>query len=156
MDLLEIARFFSEELVLVPRTALDAAAAPRYYRLETSGSPRVETVTSAPPLRAQYRDLFDYEYARLPAPLRDLRRSVPAREDVFLFASLLSPTEWALVIARREEALARTGRDLSSVRKFVLRCVRGPGGGFDMQVVEIVFSDGTRVRPGETGQGARQ
>jgi hypothetical protein len=155
-DQLEIARYFSEELVLVPRTTLAAGVAPRYYRLATAGSRGVEVVPSAPPLEGhrQYRDLFDYEYARLPASLRDLRRTVPAREDVYLFAALLSPPEWALVIARRQEALARTGRDLASVRQFVLRYVRVPGG-FDLRVVEIVFSDGTRVRSGETEQGAR-
>jgi len=156
-DQLEIARFFGEELVLVPKTTLDASAAPRYFRLADAGSRGVETVPSAPPLEGhrQYRDLFDYEYARLPAALRDLRRSVPAREDVFLFAALLSPPEWALVIARRQEALARAGRDLSSVRQFVLRYAREPRGGFDLRVVEIVFSDGSRVRSGEPEQGVR-
>jgi hypothetical protein len=156
-DQLDIARFFGEELVLVPRTALAAGAAPRYYRLAGAGSRGVETVSSALPLEGhrQYRDLFDYEYARLPAALRELRRSVPAREDVYLFAALLSPSEWALVIARRQEALARAGRDLSSVRQFVLRYAREPGGTFDLRMVEIVFSDGSRVRSDEAEQGAR-
>jgi hypothetical protein len=156
-DQLEIARFFGEELVLVPRATLARDAAPRYYRWTSAGSPGVETVASVPPLegRPQYRDLFDYEYARLPAPLRELRRSVPAREDVYLFAALLSPPEWALVIARRQEALARAGRDLSSVRRLVLRYAREPKGSFDLCVVEIQFSDGARVRPDGTGQGVR-
>jgi len=156
-DQLEIARYFGEELVLVPRSTLDASTAPRYYRLTDAGSPAVETVSSAPPLdgHRQYRDLFDYEYARLPEALRELRRSVPAREDVYLFAALLSAPEWALVIARRQEALAVAGRELSAVHQCVLRYARGGRGSFDLSMVEMVLTDGTRVRPGETGQGAR-
>lgn len=156
-DQLEIARFFGEELVLVPRATLDpAAAAPRYYRLD-AGSLGVETVASALPLEGprQYRDLFDYEYARLPAALRELRRCLPSREDVYLFGALLSPAEWALVIARRQEALVRAGRELSEVRQFVLRYARGPRVGFDLRVTEIAFGDGSRFRPADAAQGVR-
>jgi hypothetical protein len=153
---IEIARFFGEELVLVPRAALDSSgASPRYYRLSETGKPLVEEVAGAPPLEEhrQYRDLFDYEYARLPSPLRELRRSMVARGEIYLFAALLSAEEWALIIARRSEALARAGRELAEVRRFVLRYVRPPGGGFDLRAEEIVFGDGTRFVPALAGKG---
>jgi hypothetical protein len=151
-DQLAIARFFGEELVLVPRAALDAAAATGYFRLVPGerGAPgesgRIERVAGAPQLEnhRQYRDLFDYEYARLPDALRELRRSLVAREDVYLFAALLSVEEWALVIARRGAALADAGRELDDVRRFVLRYVPLVGGAYDLRVEEIVFTDGTR------------
>ncbi len=153
-DQLAIARFFGEELVLVPRRALDAQAPdPSYFRVSDSGEPRVVAVEGAPPLEGfrQYRDLFDYEYRYLPAPLQALRRSVPARGEIYLFAALLSAEEWALVIARREAALAQAGRELAEVRRFVLRSLHLPEEAFDLAVDEIVFADGTRFRPAERG-----
>jgi hypothetical protein len=153
---IEIARFFGEELVLVPRAAIDPAnPQPAYFRLAGRGAPVVERVASAPRLEQhrQYRDLFDYEYARLPVPLRELRRSLVARGEVYLFAALLSAEEWALVIARRGEALERAGRELAEVRRFVLRYARLPGGGFDLRAEEVVFADGSRFVPGLAGKG---
>ncbi len=155
-DQITIARFFGEELVLVPRSALDpGTASPAYFRVTDAGEPRVETVVGPPPLAGfrQYRDLFDYEYRHLPAALRDLRRSVPARTEIYLFAALLSAEEWALVIARRQAALALADRELADVRRFVLRYLQRPEGGFDLAVDEIVFTDGTRFRPAVLGHG---
>ena len=151
-----IARFFGEELVLVPRvTILPGTPEPSYFRLSAAGEPEVERVAGAPPLERhrQYRDLFDYEYGRLPGALRELRRSVLARGEVYLFAALLSPEEWALVIARRRDALSASGRELADARRFVLRYVHRPSGGFDLAVDEIVFADGTRFRPEPRPQG---
>jgi len=153
---IEIARFFGEELVLVPRAALDPGnPEPGYFRVADRGAAVVERVDGAPRLEdhRQYRDLFDYEYARLPAPLRELRRSLVARGEVYLFAALLSAEEWALVIARRREALARAGRELAEVRRFVLRYARLSGGGFDLRAEELVFADGSRFVPGVPGKG---
>ena len=158
-DQLAIARFFGEELVLVPRRALDPELVdPRYFRVADSGEPRVVEVESAPPLEGfrQYRDLFDYEYKSLPQPLQELRRSVAARTEIYLFAALLSAEEWALVIARRQDALVRAGRGLEEVRRFVLRYRELAEGAFDLAVDEIVFADGTRFRPGERGTGDRR
>jgi hypothetical protein len=155
-DQLAIARFFGEELVLVPRAALDpTTAAPEYFRLARAGAPTVERVAAAPPLEnhRQYRDLFDYDYGRLPPELRELRRSLIARDEVYLFAALLSAEEWALVIARRGEALAEAERELGDVRRFVLRYVRASGDAFDLRAEEIVFTDGTRFVPGSTWKG---
>jgi hypothetical protein len=154
-DQIAIARFFGEELVLVPSRVLGPESAdPRYFRMTLAGEPRVESVEGAPPLERfrQYRDLFDYEYGRLPGPLRELRRSVLARGEIYLFAALLSAEEWALVIARRNEALERAGRELSDVRRFVLRYVHRPENGYDLAVDEIGFADGTRFRPSERGK----
>ena len=153
---LDIARFFGEELVLVPRSALDPQhAGGGYFHLARTGEPRVEPVDSAPALERyrQYRDLFDYEYGRLPLPLRELRRSVLARGEIYLFAALLSPEEWALIIARRRAALDLSGRDLGDVRRFVLRYQHLAPAGFDLAVEEIVFADGTHFRPGLRGAG---
>ncbi len=147
---LDIARFFGEELVLVPREALDPDAdRPHYFRLSADGAPRVETVGDRPPLERyrQYRDLFDYEYARLPAALRELRRSVLTRSEIYVFAALIPAREWAVVVGRRREALAASGREVDDVRRFVLRYERRADSGFDVRVEEIVFSDGTRFHP---------
>jgi hypothetical protein len=155
-DQLAIARFFGEELVLVPRRALDPRnPSPAYFHLTNAGEPRVEEVKGAAPLQRyhQYRDLFDYEYGRLPTPLRELRRTVLGRGEVYLFAALLSAEEWALIIARRRTALESAERALDEVRRFVLRYLRLPGGGFDLAVEEIVFADGTRYRPAARGLG---
>lgn len=149
-DQLEIARFFGEELVLVPRRVLDAGTErPAYFHIASDGPPVVDRVASRPALERfrQYRDLFDYEYGRLPEPLRELRRSVLSRSEIYLFAALIPAREWALVVGRRSELLARAGRDLSQVRRFVVRYVRRPGGGFDLRAEEIVFADGKRFQP---------
>jgi len=155
-DQLEIARFFAEELVLVPRRSLaPEAEGAGYFRLAPSGAGTVEHVSHPPPLaqHRQYRDLFDYDYGRLPAGLRELRRSVLVRTEVYLFAALLSPAEWALVIARRREALVAAGRELADARRFVLRYTHRPAGGFDLRVDEIVFADGGRFRPEPRSEG---
>lgn len=162
-DQLAIARAFGEELVLVPRGALEPRGGPgagtgggrRWFRLSTEGEPLVQTVDAPPPLERfrQYRDLFAYEYARLPRPLRELRRSVLSRSEVTLFAALIPPSEWALVIGRRRAALERAGRRLEEVRRFVLRYVRRASGGFDVEVREIQFSDGGRFVPAASPTG---
>jgi hypothetical protein len=149
-DQVDIARFFREELVLVPRRALDPSAErPHYFRLDVEDGARVERVDERPPLEGyrQYRDLFDYEYARLPAALRELRRSVLTRSEIYLFAALIPAREWAVVVGRRRAALDESGRAQEDVRRFVLRYERRPDAGFDVRVDEIVFRDGTRFRP---------
>ncbi len=157
-DQLDIARFFGEELVLVPRSAIDQDNTdPRYFRLTGGERPVVKQVRGRPPLPAyrQYRDLFDYEYARLPAPLRALRRSVLVRSEVYLFSALIPVAEWAVVIARRQAALARAGRELGEARRFTLRYRRLPDNAFDVEVREILFQDGRRFRP-RASRGALQ
>jgi len=154
---LAIARFFGEELVLVPRQTLDPGAQdPHWFRVAPEDG-HVEELRGRPALEQyrQYRDLFDYEYSRLPETLRELRRSLLARGDVYLFAALLPAREWAVVIARRAEALARSGRDPEDVRTFVLRYRPLAGGSFDLAVDHVVFADGSRytVNPTE-GEGA--
>lgn len=149
-DQLAIAKFFGEELVLVPRSALDPEdPSPSYFHLTGSGA--VGTVSARPSLEEyrQYRDLFDYEYARLPSELRALRRSVLARNEVYLFAALIPRQEWAVVIAIRGRALELAGRKMEDVKRFVIRYVRRSGGGFDFLVEEIRFADGSRFRPEE-------
>jgi len=149
-DQVAIARFFGEELVLVPRAAMDPEATDSaWFRVSDSPAARIEHVRGHPPLARyrQYRDLFDYEYARLPGPLRDLRRSVLLRSEVYLFAALIPPGEWAAVIGRRREALERSGRAAADVRRFVVRYDRQGEGTYDIAVQEIVFQDGTRFRP---------
>jgi hypothetical protein len=148
-DQLDIARAFGEELVLVPKSALDPAnPRPRWFRLALEGVPRVELVQGPPPLERyrQYRDFFEYEYARLPAPVRELRRSVLTRSEIYVFGALIPPPEWAVVMARRRAALAATGRELDEVRQFVVRMSRSPDGSFDVGIDEIVFADGVRQR----------
>jgi len=145
-DQLDIARFFGEEVVLVPRDTLDVDAKnPRYFRISGGKEERVERVDGPAPLQQfrQYRDLFDYEYARLPEPLRALRRSVLARNEIYLFAALIPQGEWAVVIGRRREALALTGRSIDEVARFVLRYHRRPSGGFDLVAEQIDFADGS-------------
>ena len=147
---IDIARFFGEELVLVPKRALNRDAEDSvYFRLAHDGPARIETIAGLAPLERfrQHRDLFAYEYARLPAPLRELRRSVLARSEIFIFAALIPAREWALVIGRRREALAESGRDLASVRRFVLEYVQDLDQRYDVRVIEIVFADGERFRP---------
>lgn len=149
-DQVAIARFFGEELVLVPRAAMDPETTdPSWFRLCVGAAERIEHVRGRPPLARyrQYRDLFDYEYARLPGALRDLRRSVLLRSEVYLFAALIPPGEWAAVIGRRREALEWAGRDAADVRRVVVRYDRRSNEKYDIAVQEIVFHDGTRFRP---------
>jgi hypothetical protein len=150
-DQLAIARYFGEELLLVPRKALaPGPEGARWFRidLEDAAAP-VRRVSGPPPLEGfrQYRDLFEYEYARLPEPLRQLRQSVLSRPEVYVFAALIPPAEWAAVVGRRREALALSGRAADDVTRYVLRYVRGAERAFDFAVQEIVFSDGERFLP---------
>ena len=144
--------FEEQPVVLVPRSGLDPRAG-HYHRLSPGAMTEVETVRKSPPLERyrQYRDLFVFPYESLPTPLRELRRQVFVRGDVYLFAVLIPATEWGLVISRREAALAhynrgRPGepRSLGDVRRFTLRYLRLPGNAFDLQVTEILFADGER------------
>ena len=145
-DQLDLARAFGEELVLVPKAALDPENPGRWYRLSLDAGARVVPVDGPVPLAryTQYRDLFAFDYERLPEPLRTLRRQVVARSDVYLFAALIPAAEWAVVIGRREDALAQSTRSLEEVESFVLRAVRRTDGSFDFDVDEIAFADGTR------------
>ena len=145
-DQLEIARAFGEELVLVPKAALDTGEAPApYFRLDLSGTPRVVTV-EGPFRRGQprYRDLFDYDYADLPGPLRDLRRQVMDRAEVYVFGALIPTSEWAVVVGRRDQALERLGLSIDEVRRFVLRFRPGADGRFDLHVERVDLVDGRR------------
>ena len=146
-----IARFFGEPLVLIPRAGLNPRA-PYYYQL-TGNPPEVTKIREAAPLERfrRYRDLLRYRYKDLPRAVRTLRRQVPNRTDVYLFAALIPPSEWALAIARRKAALVRHNsrrpgkeRTESDVSEFVMDYVPLPGGGFDIRVKAIVFADGTR------------
>ncbi len=152
-DQLDIARYFGEPVVLVPRAGLRPGGE-YYHRLLLTGEPGIEEVRAPAPLTRyrQYRDLFAFNYESLPTPLRELRRRVFVRGDIFLFAALIPPREWGLVIVRRDGALAdfnrRHGgpeRTHDDVRGFTMRYVRLPGGAFDIQVTKINFDDGTVV-----------
>ena len=148
-DQLDLARTFGEQLVLVPRSALDPEGQrPFFYRLRLEGAGSVERVDERPDLESyrQYRDLFDYEYNRLPEPVRELRRSVLSRDEIYLFGALIPVSEWAVVLGRRQEALERLGADPTTVRRFVLRYARLGDGSFDLRVEEIEFADGRRKR----------
>lgn len=152
---LEIARFFGEKLVLVPRENLNPEAeSPTYFSVVAGSNERVQVVSGRAPLEGyrQYRDLFDYEYARLPDALRELRRSVFARNEIFLFAALIPVEEWAVIVGRRREALNLSGREISDVRRFVLRYVKRSQQGFDLRVEEILFADEERFRPPRESQ----
>lgn len=143
---LEIGRYFGETILLVPKAALDPQnPSPHYFQVTLNGPPAVQRVPGRPPLDSfrQYRDFFSYPYAKLPEVLRELRRTVLARNEILLFGALLPPREWALAIDRRRRALAATGHDSSEVREFVLRYIRTNGGGYDFQVGAIRLADGT-------------
>ena len=146
-DQLAIARAFGEELVLVPKAALGEGES-SYFRLDLSGSPRVEAVRG--PFRAErflfYRDLFAYDYSSLPAPVRKLRRQVVTRSDVHWFAALIPTSEFAVVVGRRDEALRALGIELEDVRRFVLRYHPTAEGGFDLRVEQVELADGRRER----------
>jgi hypothetical protein len=149
-DQLDIARAFSEEIVLVPRAALDPEAAGVVsYRLDLTATPRVVEVPGRPPLERyrQYRDLFSYDFERLPRPLRTLRSSVVRRDEVFLFAALIPAREWAVVVGRRQEAVRSLGLQDSDVERFVLRYIRLANGSFDLAVDEVHHVDGRRLVP---------
>ncbi len=147
---LEIGRYFGETLVLVPKAALDPQnPTPYYFQVSLEGTPAVQRVSSRPPLKEfrQYRDFFSYPYDKLPKVLRELRRSVLARNEILLFGALLPPREWALAIDRRRRALASTGHSSSEVRQFVLRYTRSPAGGYDFQVDSIRLANGVSIEP---------
>jgi len=152
-DQLDIARYFGEPVVLVPRAGLRPGHE-YYHRLVLAGEPGIEEVRSPAPLTRyrQYRDLFAFSYESLPTPIRELRRRVFVRGDVYLFAALIPPREWGLVIVRRDAALSEINRGRGGskrthddVKNFTLRYVRLPGGAFDIQVASISFDDGTVV-----------
>lgn len=152
-DQLDIARYFGEPVVLVPRAGLRPGHE-YYHRLALTGEPGIEKVKSPAPLTEyrQYRDLFAFNYESLPAPMRELRRRVFVRGDVYLFAALIPPREWGLVIVRRNAALEKFNRGRSGsprtpddVKSFTMRYVRLEGGAFDIQVAGIAFDDGTVV-----------
>jgi len=154
-DQLEIARAFGEEVVLVPRAALDpeAASTATWYRIAPDslrrGRPRVEEVTGPPPTERyrRYRDLFPFEYARLPSALRELRNTSVRRSDVFVFAALIPPSEWAVVIGRRRAALDALDLNEEDVEQFVLQYVRRSGGEVDVVVDRVVTADGRSLHP---------
>ncbi len=152
-DQLDIARYFGEPVVLVPRAGLRPGSE-YYHRLVLTGEPGIEEVRSPAPLTRyrQYRDLFAFSYESLPRPMRELRRRVFVRGDVYLFAALIPPREWGLVIVRRDAALEKVNRGRGGrkrthddVKNFTMRYVRLPGGAFDIQVAGISFDDGTVV-----------
>lgn len=144
---LEIARAFGEELVLVPRSSLETSVDQQvYFRLTDGGE--VQRVVGLTHVDAgRYRDFFQFEYAKLPEPIRRLRKSVLNRGEVYLFAALIPVQEWALVVGRRERALQASGRELDAVRRFTLDYERIGEGRYDIVVDEILFTDGTRYRP---------
>jgi hypothetical protein len=152
-ELLAVARHFEEPVVLVPKSGLDPDN-PHYYRLELGDKPQVVRVDAKPPLERfrQTHNLFKLfpDYRDLPGPLRQLRRTVPNRGDVYLFASLIPPSEWAVVIGRRAQALSaynrrRPGpaRTLDDVKRVRMDYVALEGGGYDIRVDRIFFADGS-------------
>jgi len=148
---ISIGQYFGERMVMVPKAALDPNNSRPYY-FEVSflqENPQVVRVSGKPPLEQfrQYRDLFGYPYNDLPDILRELRRSVLARNEVFLFGVLIPSNEWALAIDRRSRALEASGREISSVQQFVLRYIASPQGGYDFEIASIQFSDGTLYQP---------
>ena len=148
-DQLAIARAFGEPVVLVPRSALGSEASARSYELDLARSkPRVKTVKGRPPLERyrQYRDLFSFEFARLPEEVRELRTSVVRRDEVFLFAALIPASEWAVVIGRRREALERLSVDEDDVEEFVMTYVRGANDTFDIAVDALRLANGKTIQ----------
>lgn len=154
-DQLALARFFGEEIVLIPRTAIDPDnSRPLYYRLHPGPPARIDTIEEAPPLERfrQYRDLFDFDYSRLPTEIRDLRRRVLPRSEIYLFAALIPIREWALIAARRQEAVGNARQSLkvgrqAPLRRLTLSYRPLPGGRFDLRVDEILFDGFPPYRP---------
>jgi hypothetical protein len=148
-DQLAIARTFGEQLVLVPRKGLDPKR-PYYYLLDAADSDSstgsVRRIAEKAPLEQfrQYRDFFAFEYSDLPDAVRGLRRKVTVRSDVFLFAALIPPSEWAVVMSRRATALQQSGSKIEDLRRAEMRYVALPGGGYDIQVKQLIFADGSR------------
>ncbi|MEE8104637.1 MAG: hypothetical protein V3T86_03785 [Planctomycetota bacterium] len=154
-DQLAIARAFHEPVVLVPRAGLNPRS-PHYFQLHPGPPARIEKLREMAPLQryTQYRDLFEFAYKDLPREVRELRRRVFVRGDIEVFGVLIPAREWALVMSRREAALAERNtekpakpRTLESVRRFTLRYARLPGDTFDIRVTEILFADGERWFP---------
>ena len=156
-DQLAIARFFGEQILLIPRKGLSPANH-HYFVIDAAQSFETRRVNDVPPSNfRQVRDLLDRDirYSSLPAPLKTLRRQVTLSSEIFLFAAAIPPREWAIVMARRAAALERcnaelggTARTLADLRRVKMRYVPLNGGGFDIQVKEFLFADGTRWKQG--------
>ena len=150
-DQLAIARFFGERIMLIPRRK-SKQEQPHFYEIDAARSSRVVKRSETPPLDRyrEYRDLTSYKYGDLPEEIRALRRKVMDRSRIFMFAAFISAREWALVMARRSTALEACNSQLGGtrtqddLRKVTMRYARIPGGGFDIQVTELLFADGTR------------
>jgi len=152
-DQLAIARFYGEQILLIPRKGLDPANH-HYFVIDAARSFETRRVNGVPPSNfRQVRDLLDRDirYSSLPAPLKTLRRQVTLSSEIFLFAAPIPPREWAIVMARRAAALERCNaelggptRTLKNLRRVKMRYVPLKGGGFDIQVKEFVFADGSR------------
>lgn len=151
---LQIAKAFGEEIVLVPKAALGQDSRANSFRLRPGRSNHTETLTGLPDLERsrQHRDLFAYELGRLPKEIRELRRNVIRRDEVFLFAALIPASEWAIVIGRRQEAVAAAGINENDVERYVLRYVPTQRGGFDFLVEEIHLAGGEKIRHPFTSQ----
>lgn len=145
---LQIARAFGEEILLVPKAALGSDSDAASFRLRPGVSNRKETLLGLPDLQnaRQHRDLFAYDPGRLPEEIRELRRSVIRRDEVFLFAAMIPASEWAVVIGRRREAVEAAGVSESEVERYVLRYVPVTGDKFDFFVEELHLADGTKLR----------
>ncbi len=151
-DQLSIARFFGERVMLIPRRS-SKQQQPHYYEIDAAQSNQVVKRNETPPLDRyrEYRDLSAYKYGDLPAEIRALRRKVMDRSRIFMFAAFISAREWALVMSRRATAIERcnaqlggSARSEDDLRKVTMRYARLPGGGFDIEVTELLFADGTR------------
>ena len=151
-DQLAIARAFGEQVVLIPRSALDDEdKGASSYVLDLGPSGKVKKIPGRPDLSRfrQYRDLFGFEFSALPEPIRRLRTSVVRRDQVFLFAALIPAREWAVAVGRRRQALERIGRSEEGVERFTLRYVPASDGRFDFSVESIDFADGSQWRAGD-------
>lgn len=149
-DQLDIARAFGERLILVPYAAFDEEDAGRgHHVLDIRSTPRVQRVAGTPELGAfgRYRDLLQYEFKRLPAPLQDLRMTVIRSDQIAYFAALIPANEWALVIDRRRAALAALQLAPEEVEQVQMRYVRAGRSAFDIRVSAIVTADGRRLTP---------
>ncbi len=153
-DELDLARFFGERIVMIPKQAFGSED-PWWYGLDLAtgeirrhdGAPPLAAVQQAREYRSQYID--QGQYPRLPDAIRAFRRSFlgTSWKDIYFFGALLSEAEWALVIARRQKALAAAPDPTKPVRRFVLAYRRLDGGAFDLQVRRIEFADGSTFQP---------